>query len=227
MKSDETRIPLSSRLVGDIAATFPGATSVFRKHGIDFCCGGEQALKDAAHRRGVVLERLENDLKALSSASKRDAAPAETAALIDHILKRYHETHRRELPELVRLARRVEEVHVNHPNAPRGLSEILNLMIGELEVHMKKEELILFPSMRAHDGEKFDAPIIQMRHDHNDHGAHLRQIEELTDHFSLPEGACRTWAALYSGVEKLVEDLMEHIHLENNVLFPRFESGQQ
>jgi regulator of cell morphogenesis and NO signaling len=97
-------------------------------------------------------------------------------------------------------------------------------MIGELEVHMKKEELILFPAMRRQSVTRFDAPITQMRHDHDEHGAHLRQIDTLTGHFHLPDGACRTWAALYTGVEKLVDDLMEHVHLENNVLFPRFES---
>ncbi|MGE0180641.1 MAG: iron-sulfur cluster repair protein YtfE [Parvularculaceae bacterium] len=224
MTTDVSPAAFSLRPIGEIAASLPGATGVFRKHGLDFCCGGEVALADAARACDISLDKVETDLRALQSNQLPAAAPAETPALIDYILERYHETHRRELPELVRLAQRVEKVHADHPDVPRGLADLLEQMIGELEVHMKKEELILFPAMRRQGGAKFDAPIIQMRHDHNDHGAHLRQIETLTGRFQLPDGACRTWEALYAGVKKLVDDLMEHVHLENNVLFPRFES---
>lgn len=226
MTADVLHSAYSSRPIGEIAALLPGATGVFRKHGLDFCCGGEVALADAAYARDISLDEVETDLRALQSDELPAVAPAETPALIDHILERYHETHRRELPELVRLARRVEKVHADHPDAPRGLADFLEQMIGELEVHMKKEELILFPAMRRQGGAKFDAPITRMRHDHNDHGAHLRQIETLTGHLQLPNGACRTWEALYAGVKKLADDLIEHVHLENNVLFPRFESRE-
>lgn len=224
MTTDLSLAAFSLRPIGEIAASLPGATSVFRKRGLDFCCGGEVSLADAARDRDISLDEVETDLRALQGDERFAAAPAETPALIDYILERYHETHRRELPELVRLARTVEKVHADHPYVPRGLADLLEQMIGELEVHMKKEELILFPAMRRQSAARFDAPITQMRHDHDEHGAHLRQIETLTGDFQLPDGACRTWAALYTGVEKLVDDLMEHVHLENNVLFPRFES---
>lgn len=217
-------MPFRERTVGEVAATLPGATAVFRRHKLDFCCGGNAALKESAERRGADLAAIEGELAALMQSSVFDSAPAQTAALIEHILTRYHEVHRRELPELVKLARKVEAVHVEHPAAPHGLADTLQQMAGELEVHMKKEELILFPAMARAAKGMLDMPISQMRFDHDNHGTQLRRIEMLTRDFTLPDGACRSWQALYSGTSKLVGDLMEHIHLENNVLFPRFES---
>ncbi len=214
---------LRSKPIGEIAAALPGATAIFRKFNLDFCCGGDIALGDATSKRGLEFSEVAQALAAIDPEGQT-SAPTETEALIDHILSRYHETHRRELPELVRLARKVEKVHHLHPKAPHGLADLLEAMIGELEVHMKKEELILFPAMQRQGSGKFDAPITQMRHDHDDHGQYLRQIEKLTENFQLPDGACRTWQALYKGAEKLVDDLTEHVHLENNVLFPRFET---
>jgi regulator of cell morphogenesis and NO signaling len=97
-------------------------------------------------------------------------------------------------------------------------------MARELEQHMSKEELILFPAMRS-AMRGLEAPIARMRHEHNDHGQTLRKLEALTDGFTVPSGACRTWHALYAGASKLADDLQQHIHLENNVLFPRFAKG--
>lgn len=213
---------LRRRTVGEIAATMPGATGIFRKFKLDFCCGGDIALEDAARQRGIDVAEVEQSLAALEETGA--PAPLQTGELIDHILTRYHETHRREVPELVKLAKKVEAVHADHPKVPRGLADTLQELLGELEVHMKKEELILFPAMRQRSEGHLDTPIAQMRHDHDDHGEHLRQLESVTDNFNLPEGACRSWQALYAGTAKLTNDLMEHIHLENNVLFPRYEA---
>lgn len=150
-------------------------------------------------------------------------APQETAALIDHILARYHETHRRELPELVRLARKVEAVHAAHDGVPRGLADLLQKILGEIEVHMKKEELILFPAMRRRAGGGLAVPIAQMRHDHDDEDAQLRAVAQMTGGFTPPQDACGSWRALYEGAAKFADDFAEHIHLENDVLFPRYE----
>jgi regulator of cell morphogenesis and NO signaling len=150
-------------------------------------------------------------------------APQDTGALIDHILARYHETHRRELPELVRLARKVEAVHATHAAVPRGLADMLQKILGEIEVHMKKEELILFPAMRRRAGGGLAVPIAQMRHDHDDEDAQLRAIEHLTGGFTPPQDACSAWRALYEGAAKFADDFAAHIHLENDVLFPRYE----
>lgn len=209
------------RMVGEIAAQVAGATTVFRKHKIDFCCGGNVSLAEAAARRGADVAQLEAVLAALGTA--RPEAPQETGALVDHILARYHEAHRRELPELVRLARRVETVHRDHPDVPQGLADRLSRAQVELQDHMAKEEQVLFPAMKANYPGSLDMPIFVMRREHDDHAQTIRAFESLTREFTPPDDACRSWQALYTGLEKLVRDLTEHIHLENNVLFRRFE----
>lgn len=149
----------------------------------------------------------------------------ETPALIAHIRERYHETHRRDLPELIALARKVETVHGTDPNAPHGLAEALAAIIGELEVHMEKEELVLFPAMERGRTEAVAGRIAMMRHDHDAQEQALARIAAITHGFRLPKGACRSWTRLYAGTQKLVEDLDEHMRLENDVLFPRFEGA--
>lgn len=212
---------LAERAIGDIATSLPGATGVFRKFRLDFCCGGDQRLMDAAAHRGADLAAIEQELAALNLDADSDV-PAESGALIDYILYRYHETHRRQLPELLKLALKVESVHADNPHIPRGLADLIQKLIGELEVHMKKEELILFPLIKS-GARTVNGPVSQMRLDHDDHGVLLHQLEEITNRFTPPEGACRSWQALYAGAAKFMDDIMEHISLENNVLFPRVE----
>jgi regulator of cell morphogenesis and NO signaling len=224
-----THIPgpeLWERTVGDIAATLPGATAVFRKYKIDFCCNGDLTLDSAAQRRGVDPDALEQALEALTSGTGGTAASAAMSSdeLIDHIQTCYHEAHRRALPELIALSRKVEAVHREHPRVPAGLSDALRQMQSELEEHMAKEETVLFPAMRQSAKEDVDITTADFRHEHDDQGTQLRLLESLTDDFTLPEGACRSWQSLYVGTAQLAEDLMEHIHLENNILFPRFAS---
>ncbi|GGE47350.1 hypothetical protein GCM10011367_22650 [Marinicauda pacifica] len=138
----------------------------------------------------------------------------------------YHSRHREQLSWLADLAAKVERVHAGHPEAPAGLCEALRRMIGEIEVHMKKEELILFPAIRNGGGADISEPIAVMRSDHEKHATDVEEIRRLTRGPSLPEGACRTWATLYEGIEEFIADLEEHLHLENDVLFPRFEAQQ-
>lgn len=212
----------AARSVADIAASLPGATAVFRRHKLDFCCGGKAALADAAASRGADLGTIEAELASLLQVAAE--APQETEALIELIVSRYHATHRRELPELVRLARRVEAVHGDLPHAPRGLAAVLEALAAELEDHMQKEEQVLFPLMLQGGHPMIAHPIDAMRHEHDSAGEHLATIEALTTRGVPPAGACNTWRALYAGTRKLADDLMEHIHLENNLLFPRFEA---
>ncbi|PWC28786.1 iron-sulfur cluster repair protein YtfE [Teichococcus aestuarii] len=222
--SASTASVFGPRSVAEIAAALPGATAVFRRHKLDFCCGGQAPLAEAAARRGVDLATVEGELAALLPDAAAATVPQETGALITLIEQRYHATHRRELPELVRLARRVEAVHGEHPLAPRGLADLLERMAAELEDHMQKEERILFPLMRQGGHPMIGQPISVMRAEHDDHGGHLQALEGLTQSGVPPEGACNTWRALYAGTRKFADDLMEHVHLENNVLFPRFSA---
>ncbi|MDV3257218.1 MAG: iron-sulfur cluster repair di-iron protein [Sphingomonas sp.] len=219
----EMNKPLGQRNVGEIAANLPGATAVFRRLGIDFCCHGELPLDEAARARGIDIDAIVEELSRLDEGPSLDL-PEDTAALTNHIYTRYHEVHRQQVPELIALARKVEQVHAGKPGVPAGLADALQDAIGELEVHMRKEELILFPAMRRQDAGPLDGPISQMRHDHLDHGALLERMAELTDDFTAPPGACGTWRALYAGAAQFRDDLIEHIHIENNILFPRFES---
>ena len=147
-----------------------------------------------------------------------------TGALIDHILVCYHEAHRRDLPELILLAEKVARVHAGNPALPQGLAELLRETAGLLKMHMKKEELILFPAMRRAPSALVAQPIRVMREEHDDHGEQIRRLETMTDGFTPPPGACRSWTALYRGLGHFVTELEDHIHLENNVLFPRFET---
>ena len=158
-----------------------------------------------------------------SNAIVAAAAALKTEALIANIEANYHAVHREELPALIALAQKVERVHGDHPEAPRGLAAALVAVQGELEVHMKKEELILFPAMRRGPKEGIGEPIAVMRHDHDDHAQSIRRLEELTNGFKAPDGACGSWRGLCAGVEKFCDDLREHISVENEVLFPRFE----
>ena len=143
--------------------------------------------------------------------------------LIDHILSRYHEVHRQQLPELISLARRVESVHQGHPDVPAGLAHFLEQMEGDLVSHMLKEENILFPLLRNGGHPMVMGPIGVMRHEHLEHGDRLERLAELTCNYTPPLGACNSWQTLYAGLRGLTDDLQQHIQLENEVLFPQFE----
>ena len=208
--------------LADIAATLPGAAGVFRRRKLDFCCGGRVPLAEACAAKGISLTELQAELDAVAALAAPIALPETTEALIELIETRYHATHRRELPELVRLARRVEAAHKAHAAAPHGLADLLAAMAAELDDHMAKEEQILFPMMRRGGHPMIAQPIAVMLAEHDTQGGNLREIERLTRDFTVPEDGCPTWRALNVGVHKLADDLVEHIHIENNILFPRF-----
>jgi len=214
--------PLATCSLGEIAATLPGATAVFRRHKLDFCCGGSESLVEAARKKGLDLAAIEAELTGLPPQD--NPVPDNTDDIINYILERYHEVHRRELPELHNLATRVEEVHAGDPLVPKGLSQLLARMQEQLESHMAKEEQVLFPMMRGGGNPMIVHPIAMMRHEHDEHGEALDMLASVTGDLTLPNNACNTWRALYAGLGKLVEDLTEHMHIENNILFPRFES---
>jgi regulator of cell morphogenesis and NO signaling len=214
---------LADRRLGEIAVAFPAAIAVFRRVGLDFCCGGDATLRDAAAARHLPLPTLEAELAEL--AAQANGGPPEqpsASALIDHILRRFHDVHRQEIPTLVALAHKVEAVHRAHALVPKGLAAALAELGDELEMHMAKEEQVLFPAMRNGLAGPLAHPIARMRYEHDEHGMRLRLLSEITHDLAVPEDACASWRALYAGVEKLVDDLMQHIHLENNVLFPQF-----
>lgn len=149
---------------------------------------------------------------------------AEISTLIEHIVENYHKAHRREMPELVALARMVEDLHGTDPAAPHGLADALAVMTDALEAHMQHEEEQLFPALASGPTEEIREPIAEIRDDHLEHEQALARIAAITHGFRLPPDACGPWKRLYAGTRKLVEDLDEHFYLESEVLFPRFES---
>jgi regulator of cell morphogenesis and NO signaling len=221
MNTATTERPIDQQAIGQIAVDLPGATAIFRRLKLDFCCGGQVSLTEACERKGLDTARVVTELAGL----RRDDTAPETPdapALIEHILTRYHAVHREQLPELIRMARRVEAVHRDHPDVPQGLAEHLEAMEVDLLEHMEKEEQVLFPAIEDGSPGLHD-PIGAMRDEHTGHGEHLERLAVLTCGHTPPQGACNTWRALYAGTAQLTNDLISHIHLENNVLFARAE----
>ncbi len=216
----------ATQSLGSLAVQIPGATAVFRKLKLDFCCGGQQSLEKACADKQLDLNTVLGEIRALQHHEATPEAPA-PAELIDHILRRYHEVHRQQLPELIRMARRVETVHREHPQVPRGLADHLETMERELLEHMAKEEQILFPLLKQGGHPMVVHPIGMMRHEHVSHGEQIERLAALTTQHQPPVDACNTWRALYAGTARLTEDLIEHIHTENNLLFPVFEDQAQ
>lgn len=220
--------PLDARTsLADLAATRPGAARVFHRHGLDFCCHGRVSVADACARRGLVaadvLRAIEAEAPLARDFRRWDERPL--ADLITHLLEEFHARHREELPRLVEWARKVEAVHADKAQCPRGLADHLEQMSAELDSHMEKEEQVLFPMLLDGRGRMASMPIGVMEEEHADHGRNLERLRELTHAHVVPDGACNTWRALYAGIAELDERLMQHIHLENNVLFPRALRG--
>ncbi|WP_136475673.1 iron-sulfur cluster repair protein YtfE [Pseudomonas sp. DG56-2] len=212
---------LLEKSLGQLACDIPGATRIFHSFNLDFCCGGQKTLREAALGKQLDPTLIAEALGKLqdSGASAQDWRQLPEAELIAHILSRYHDRHRQQLPELIRLARRVEQVHGARNSCPNGLANHLQDMQQELEGHMLKEEQILFPMLQQGVGERAAPPIRVLRLEHDQHGEALDILLTLTNNITPPADACNTWRALYRGLLEFRDDLMQHIHLENNVLF--------
>lgn len=144
---------------------------------------------------------------------------ANTEQLINHLLTNFHERHRRHLPELINLARKVETVHADHHACPTGLTQHLQGVEQELDSHMLKEEQVLFPMLRQLRFNQAQMPIRVMMMEHEEHQQALDEINQLTQNLSLPDDACTTWQQLYTELGKFIAELNLHIQLENNILF--------
>ncbi len=217
----------ANETLGQVANQHPEATFVFLRHRLDFCCGGARKLSEACQAAGLDPQQVIDEISAEGTARparRWDSEPLND--VIDHILVRYHEPLRADLPALVAAAQRVERVHASKPTCPVGLAAHLERMHEELLQHLEKEEQVLFPALRAGSrGGRVHMPIRVMTQEHDEHGVNLQRLRQLAADFRAPPEACATWRALYAGLEKLEAELMEHIHLENNLLFPRALAG--
>ena len=215
--------------VGQLAAQHPLATRVFARHAIDYCCGGGQTLEEICSHKGLdqeaVLDEIRKEIQP-SAVPEERWDQASLPDLIEHILTAYHEPLREELPRLESMARKVVRVHGD--KEPERLPELLSVYLAlksELEQHMMKEERILFPMIRQGQGTLANGPISVMEHEHDSAGKALGRLNELTDGYQVPAHACNTWRALWHGLAALEKSLHQHIHLENNILFPRALEG--
>ncbi|AYO33304.1 iron-sulfur cluster repair protein YtfE [Haemophilus influenzae] len=211
--------------LSELAVSIPGATKIFREYDLDFCCGGSVLLEVAAQQKNLNLAEIEKLLTDLQQSkaenNDKDWTSASYAEMIDHIITRFHNRHREQLPELITLAEKVENVHGDRDDCPIGVTAQLEKIYAELSQHLMKEEQILFPMIKMGNYAMASMPIRVMEMEHDEAGQDVEVIKSLTNNCTLPADACFSWKALYSGINEFIDDLMHHIHLENNILFPR------
>jgi regulator of cell morphogenesis and NO signaling len=228
------------KTVREFAIRIPNATRVFEKLKIDYCCGGNKPLDEACNEAGIEVEevfRLLGDGEPIQAkAGVDDSELLPLAELADRIVENHHVFTRQELDRLTALLEKVCSVHgANHPELLAIQSEFQTLR-AELEPHMSKEERILFPYIKqlevaATKGASLPFapfgsvhnPIAAMMREHDAAGDILKSIRKLSSDFVVPDDGCFSYRTLYNAIETLEADLHQHIHLENNILFPRAE----
>jgi regulator of cell morphogenesis and NO signaling len=222
------------QMVGEIVAQNPDLAGVFETMGIDYCCGGKKSLIETCREKELepraVLARLrESDRRAAQSDSIADVADMTLTDLVDHIEDTHHAYLRKELPRLAELAGKVASRHGERDPRLHRVQQTIAGMSTELWQHMRKEEQCLFPMIRQLELEvqapwvycgTIANPIRQMEFEHDDAGAALRRLRELTDDFSPPTWACNTYRVLLVSLAYFERDMHSHVHKENNVLFP-------
>jgi len=233
-----------TKSVREMALNIPGATRVFEKLGIDYCCGGNKPLEQACAKQNVslnlVLSHLSSALVTRPSEDERHWMVCPLAELSAYIIQQHHAYARRELPRLAALATKVETRHGHMYPETHQIHELVDAMSSEMFTHMLKEEQALFPRLQmveeaAQSGATLPPasygalvnPIRHMMSDHDDTGQALKTLRLLTRDYQPPPDACMSFQALYHGLEALEKDLRRHIHLENNILFPRALAFEQ
>ncbi len=220
----------------------PSARRVLERYGIDYCCGGGQLLDEAIAEAGADREEVLGALHEAAEAAARPGAEQEPdwqnmsmTDMANHIERRHHAFMKRELPRIEELLARVRRAHAaNHGPMLGELTRTFTGLRSEIEMHLMKEEQVLFPYLRQLQtyadgcGERpvihcitVLNPISQMRHEHEAAGAALARMRELTGDYAVPADGCETFRAAYEALQEMEADVHEHIHLENNILFPR------
>ena len=220
--------------VGEIVAKDIRTAHVFKKHGIDFCCGGGVSLEKACANSQVDIKNLSAELanatsiKAEITTNFDSWSPAE---LCDYIQEKHHSYVRQSIPMLSAYAEKVATVHGHHHPELKQVEQLVKLLCDDLLQHLMKEENILFPWIRVATEDatklsqlpfgKFENPISVMENDHDAAGDIIKEIAAITNNFELPDYACNTWRAYFHLLQEFQDDLFMHIHLENNVLHPK------
>ena len=223
--------------LADVAATSLSAVRTLERHGLDYCCGGKQTLDEACAATGVKPESVMKEIEEAQGAaeSEREWPTAPLDEIVKHIVGTHHEYLKLELPALGSRMNKVLSVHgPKDQQTLNRLAEVFGALRAEMEAHMQKEELMLFPVITQYGrAETVGRPLQQipfgtvanpigvMEREHEGAGGALKDIRELTHGFEYPSYACSTVRALFDGLKALEADLHVHIHLENNILFPR------
>lgn len=227
---------LQERTVAEVVTENIKAAHVFKKHGIDFCCGGGISIKRACEKAKIDPTILEEELLNLDAVQDRayDFNSWKLDFLTDHIINVHHNYVEESSPLLLQYAKRVNHVHGNHYTELAEIESLVIEVVQAMAAHQKKEELILFPFIKklvkaeregtevphVHFG-SVENPIKMMEEEHDEAGAIMRRIAELSSNYAPPQGACNTYRAFYAKLEEFEQDLHQHIHLENNILFPK------
>lgn len=223
-------------LVRDIVLEFPKSADYFRRRKIDFCCGGNRPLQEAAEERNLEVDELLSDLAKLAAdhpnAEERDSwTDADSQTLIGHIVNKHHAYLREELPELHKSVIKVSRVHGGHDPHLVEVEQLYGQLRNELLEHTAKEEAEVFPKMinweLGQEQEvlnKMLAAITELEAEHDGAGKILKRLRDITGDFQPPAHACTTYRTTYTRLEELEGMTFSHIHLENNILFPRYTS---
>lgn len=221
--------------VAQLAIAHPGALAVFTKYNIDYCCGGHRSLEEACQRLGLDSFKVRSEINQSSPADAAQSFRPEnwsSAFLADFIVQNHHAYVRRAIPEVEALLDKVCDRHGNDCLELLTLREFFLDLAEDLTDHMEKEEKILFPAIKKlaaqnddnHPLEKtIQAPIHAMEDEHQFAGDLVKQIRSLSNNYTPPEFACPTFRVTYQKLKEFDNDLMKHIHLENNILFERFK----
>jgi regulator of cell morphogenesis and NO signaling len=227
----------NTRTVREIALEVPSSVQVFESLGIDYCCGGERRLSEACAAAGVPVEKVNAALQSLNTDSQSRTMPAAQwtgrplSDLVGHISGTHHVYVRAQIPTITALLDKVVEKHGGNHRELATLRDSFAALGEELTMHLMKEEQILFPYIiRSDTGGQaaqpscfgsVENPIRMMRFEHDNAGEALREMRRLTSGYRVPEDACTSYRALYRLLQEFEADLHRHIHLENNILFPR------
>ena len=228
----------TTKTVGEIAVEIPNATREFEKLGIDYCCGGNRTLGEACAEAKIsvdeALDRLQKSMTAAPPSTEQDWQNQLLADLIEHITSTHHVVVREECPRIEALAAKVVSVHgKNHPELLQ-VQELFAALAEELRVHLMKEEQVFFPYVSRMEESVLSGepappamfgtvvnPVRMMMQEHDGAGDVLRSLRTVTKDYMLPADACISYRTLYQALQGFEADLHQHIHLENNILFPR------
>ncbi|HXE31338.1 MAG TPA: iron-sulfur cluster repair di-iron protein [Terriglobales bacterium] len=226
----------AQRSLGELATSVPGAARVFERAGLDFCCGGKKSLHEACAAAGMNAEELLAELAAADPETPSDARWRERPLLdlVQHIVTRHHQYVREETPRIHRWLDKVVSAHGSRHPEVAEIRQGFESMAADLAQHMAKEELILFPAIARLDGPAAVGarppaggcgdvahPVERMMQEHAHSGNDLAELRRLSGGYAPPPDACATFRALYQALADFERDLHQHIHLENNLLFPR------